>query len=542
MKRKPTSVPYNDWRQVAVEPLDTFKPTMPVSVIFPSYQTPAETLAMLLASLEGQTYPRELFEVIIVDDGSEPPLERLPATPLDVKVVRQERRGFGHSRARNNGAQAAAHDILLFLDSDMLVEADWMMAHARWHHVVSDVLTLGFRSHVEMDGIDPEIIRRRPGSLKELFSDRPVTPAWAENYLAGTNNLTSRADDMFSVMIGGNFGIGKDFFWSLGGNDESFVRWGPGLEDNELCYRAYTHGGLLAPVREADAWHQGSWEEGREARQWYRRILRGKAAHLIAHDSLCKSRPGRVFTVPQHVVTIDAGHHPAERIINTAGNILAGHVHDLVVRIESPELNGDTERLAWLQDEFGADPRVRVAPAGSALDEFPTSPFHVTLPADVFAKDLVHRLRAKLGDAVSATATLPDGSTVSITRTWALHRADRTGKRPADFGEARTIPAKALKLRSAGATGNAQVSASTDTIGYPTKWGRLLDKTRAVRSPADAWSFLKWLTSSLLRRAKIIAGDTFMEEAIVIISHKHRSIFSCVWKVAGSRARILLSR
>ena len=89
---KPTTVQYNDWRQVAVEPLDTFTPTLPVSVIIPSYQTPPDTLARTLAALEGQTYPRDMFEVVIVDNASEPPL-RLPLTPLDVKVVRQARKG-----------------------------------------------------------------------------------------------------------------------------------------------------------------------------------------------------------------------------------------------------------------------------------------------------------------------------------------------------------------------------------------------------------------------------------------------------------------
>ena len=175
---EPTSVRYNDWRQVAVEPLDTFTPTLPVSVIIPHYQTPAEVLERTLAALEGQTYPRDLFEVIIVDDGSEPPLERPRSTPLDVKVVRQERRGFGLARARNTGAQASAHDILLFLDSDMLVEADWMATHARWHHAVSDAITLGLCPYVSADGINAETIRGRAGSLQKLFSARPADPPW----------------------------------------------------------------------------------------------------------------------------------------------------------------------------------------------------------------------------------------------------------------------------------------------------------------------------------------------------------------------------
>ena len=120
---RPASVRYNDWRQVDVPALEAFTPTMPVSVIAPAYQTPAETLARTLAALEGQTYPRELFEVVIVDDGSEPAMERPQSTTLDVKLVRQEHCGFGAPRARNTGVRAAAHDVVLFLDSDMLAEA-----------------------------------------------------------------------------------------------------------------------------------------------------------------------------------------------------------------------------------------------------------------------------------------------------------------------------------------------------------------------------------------------------------------------------------
>ena len=412
-------------------------------------------------------------------------------------MVRQERCAFGLARARNNGARAAGHDILLFLDSEMLVEADWIAAHARWHHVVSDAVTLGPRSHVAMDGIDVETIRRRTGSVQELLSDRPVRRPWVEDHLSRTSDLTSRADDPFTVMIGGNFGIGKGFYRSVGGCDESFMRWGTGLEDTELCYRAYTRGGVLVPVRDAAAWHQGSWEEDRDAKRRTRRILRSKAAHLIAHDSLRRRRPGRIFAVPQYVVTIDAGRRPAGQLIRTAGNILADHVHDLVVRIETPARDADDDRLAWLRDEFGADPRVRVGATGAALDEFPAASFHVRLPATaVFARGLVHRLRVKLGDAVTAVSMLPDGSTVSITRAWALHRARRTTGKPADFGELRSISAHTLKLRVAEPSDEVDDATATGT-DYPDRWERLLDRMRDIHGPGDGWSFLKWLIRSV---------------------------------------------
>ncbi len=492
MVAKPTTVQYNDWRQVAVEPRDAFTPTLPVSVIIPSYQTPPDTLARTLAALEGQTYPRDLFEVVIVDDGSEPPL-RPPLTPLDVKVVRQARKGFGRARARNNGARAAAHNVLLFLDSDMLAEAEWMAEHARWHHVVSDALTVGFRAHVVPDGVDAETIRRRSGSLEELLSDcLTMPPPWIEEFMTGTNDLTSRADNPFFAVAGGNFGIGKDFYELVGGMNESFIRWG--LEDVELGYRAFVRGGLLISVRDAFAWHQGRWEENRETKRRGRQL--GKAAHLIAHPSIRRHQPGRIFAVPQYVVTIDGRRCPTDRIIRAVVSVLADRVHDLVVRIEI-DASGDDDGPARLRDEFGPDPRVRVAPARSALDEFPASPFHVTLPPHVFSGNLVRRLRVELGDAVTASATLPGEATVSITRAWALHRASRTGKSPADFGEARTISAGTLKRVK-----RRDVVAARETGDWPGRqWDHLRERVRDVRGLSRAVAFAKWAAGVAWRKA-----------------------------------------
>ncbi len=497
MKPEAASVRYNDWRQVDVPALEAFTPTRPVSVIIPYYQAPAE-IAKTLASLEGQTYPRGLFEVVIVDDGSEPPLASPHSTCLNIKVVRQARRGFGLARARNTGVRSAAYDILLFLDNDVLVETDWISAHARWHHVLSDALTLGFHNHVVVDDVDVETIRYRSGPLKELFSDRSVHVPWVEDYLVETNDLTSKADDLFKVTIGGNLGIRKDFYWLLGGSDESFMRFGVGVDDTELGYRAYTQGGLLVPLRDASTWHQGTWEENRDFKRRIRGILRSKAAHLIAHDSYRKERLRRIFTVPQTVVTIEAGHHPAGQVIRSVGTILADRVHDLVVRIETLECDDD-DRQAWIEYEFGSDPRVRVATAGNALDEFPTTSFHVRIPAAaVFAKGLVHRLRAALSDAVAGVSRLPDGSEVSITRTWALHRARRIGGKPSDFGDLVTVSAAKLKIRLAEPLDDVDHISATAT-GQATRWSRLLDRVQDIHSPAEAWSLLKQLRRSVWR-------------------------------------------
>ena len=201
----PAAVRGNDWRSLAVAPVEFFEPRMRATVVVPYYEAP-EALALTLAGLEGQTYPRELFEVVVVDDGSDPPLELVEPTPLRVLVVHQEDLGFGLARARNNGARAAEGDILVFLDCDMVPEAEWLVSHARWHHAACDIVSLGFRSHVDFDGIDADAVRGRPGSLGELLAGRPVQrPEWIERRMERTDDLAASADDIFRVVTGGNF-------------------------------------------------------------------------------------------------------------------------------------------------------------------------------------------------------------------------------------------------------------------------------------------------------------------------------------------------
>ena len=496
----PNTVRYNDWRQLDVAPLATFSPVLPVSVIIPYYQTAAETLARTLAALERQTYPRRLFEVIVVDDGSEPPLSQLPATSFTAKIVRQQRCGFGLARARNAGVSAACHDILLFLDSDILVESDWMATHARWHHAVSDAVTMGAYADVTVDDIDAAAIRQWRGSLREMLKNRPLEQRANEGQLIRTNDLTSPTDDPFSVMLGGNFGFSRDFYWSVGGHDESFVRWG--MEEIELGCRAYVGGGLMVPVRDAFAWHQGRLDAvGRRANDRNLRLQRAKVAHLIPCHSIRGNSPGRIFTVPQHVVTVSAESGSTDQLLQAVANVLADRIHDLVVRVELSDAN--EQGRTWLDEVFGPDPRVYVVSTSSALDDFPVSPFHVTLPASVVARNIVFRLRRKMGDAVVATATLDDGTGVSIARAWALNRARRTGQSLDSFGDAKALSGAALKLRRTETAKNQPRFHATEPVGYPTKWQRLLNRAQAIRDWRTGWSFLKWL--AMLSRKEVKA-------------------------------------
>lgn len=488
---KPAFVRYNNWRSVAAPPAEEFQPRLPVSVVMPCYRTPPPVLARTLATLEGQSYPRHLFEVVVVDDGSDPPV-RAPCSPLDVKVVRQERCDFGIARARNTGADAATHDILLFLDSDMLVEADWLAAHARWHHVISDALTAGFRAHVAADDFSADDIRKRPGSLRALLAGRPMDAPRMVGHLIRTADLTARADDLFRVVEGADFGIGKPFYRAIGGSNECFQRWG--MEDIELAWRAFAHGALLTPIV-GRSWHQSRDARGDKERS--NRIARGKAAHLIAHPEYRSPTPGRHYSVPQYVVTVVAGDCSAERVVKAVVDVLADRMHDLVVRIEWD--GNDDERTAWLRDVFDPDPRVWLNPHQSTLDQFPAAAYHIRLPANVTAKNIVWRLRAKLGAGVSATAVLADDARVSIARGWALHRARRGERSAGDFGAVRTLKPSALRLRDASGR-RARHLALREAAGTSTKLRFLALRWQGAHGWRERWWWLRWVLWWCARR------------------------------------------
>ena len=497
----PASITGNDWRTLDVAEISEFAPTEGVSVVI-SYFEAEDALALTMAALSRQSYPRELFEIVIVDDGSNPPLST-PETDLDVRVVHQEDRGFGLARARNTGAAAARHDILVFLDGDMVPEAHWLSAHARWHHIAPDALTLGFRSHVDMAGVTAESIAQWEGPLSELLADRPSErPEWIEYHMSRTDDLTSADDDLFRVVTGGNVGVRRTFFDQAGMYDESFTQWG--AEDTEFGYRAYTAGGILIPERQAFCFHQGLGTVPDVGESQSLEYQRAKIAHLIAHRGFRRALPGRSFSVPQFLVVVEAGSAAVATVLETAEQVLANRVHDLELWITPRTADPQFE---WLTRQLGPDPRVRFGDYAQAMSSQPSASFHVSIPAGALLREYaVGNLRTELGEQAAAEASLADGSTVSITRAWAAHRARRWGRALADVVEVADIDRRDIGIRSHGSRAHRRFKPFRRLADPDSRGGRVLRQLQRVRTPAQAWRFGKWALSAVRRRATGSAG------------------------------------
>jgi glycosyltransferase involved in cell wall biosynthesis len=87
-----------------------------ISIIVPTYNRPAQ-LKTCLESIASLDYPADRFEVIVVDDGGETPLERV-VSPFRVKIdlTLLSQPNSGPAVARNSGALRAKGKLLVFTD------------------------------------------------------------------------------------------------------------------------------------------------------------------------------------------------------------------------------------------------------------------------------------------------------------------------------------------------------------------------------------------------------------------------------------------
>jgi GT2 family glycosyltransferase len=202
------------------------------TVVVAAYNQPRE-LALLLAALSVQTDPH--FDVLVTDDGSDPPAERALAEltqrlPFRIGWLWQEDAGFRKMRAQNRAALRARSDLLLFVDGDCVPYRDWVATYRRFARP-GEFLVGGyiFLSEEDTQRLTPDAVRAgaHEGSLDWPTWWRLRTVDWRNQLARGRTNRPR--------IRGGNFAVARDLFERVDGFDEALV--GYGKEDSELRNR-----------------------------------------------------------------------------------------------------------------------------------------------------------------------------------------------------------------------------------------------------------------------------------------------------------------
>lgn len=94
-----------------------------VSAIIPVYND-SERLKFCLQALENQTYSKDCYEVIVVDNASEEDLKSVVSQFSQAKYAYEEQPGS--YVARNQGISVAKGEIIAFTDADCIPDSDWI--------------------------------------------------------------------------------------------------------------------------------------------------------------------------------------------------------------------------------------------------------------------------------------------------------------------------------------------------------------------------------------------------------------------------------
>ncbi len=206
------------------------RPLPVCSVIVPTHGRPGE-LGTCLAAIANLDFPRELLEVVVVDDGGHDSLEAVIAPVrdrVDVALLRQSRQG--PAAARNAGASRARGDLLVFTDDDCRPASDWLWQLAQ-HHVAEPEVALGGHTENELTG-----------SVFSTVSQLIIDAGYARH-----NGDPSHA----RFFTSNNLAAATARFRALGGFDARFRT----SEDRDLCDRWLAAGWRMRYVPQAIVRH-----------------------------------------------------------------------------------------------------------------------------------------------------------------------------------------------------------------------------------------------------------------------------------------------
>jgi len=211
------------------------------SVVIPTFNR-KEILEKVLLEFNLQDYPKDSFEVVVVDssstDGTEDLLSNFNAN-FNFKYIIQPDKGRGG--ARNTGVKVAQGEYILFTDADILPSTTLIKEHSVAHNIYPASAIVGWE--VRVDSFEEyKKVLSRPPLRREFHSPFRKRLSWL-------------------FFLTGNASVKKEFIMKAGGFDEEFK--GYGWEDVELGYRLSRAGIPIYYWRRAINFHLHpvSWQE-----------------------------------------------------------------------------------------------------------------------------------------------------------------------------------------------------------------------------------------------------------------------------------------
>ncbi|MEU5875435.1 glycosyltransferase [Glycomyces sp. NPDC047369] len=422
----------------AVRPAGDLRPTRTVSVVVPAYLDQAK-LDLTLAALAAQTYPGELMDVVVADDGSEPPLRLPELRPQRTRIVRTPEGSWGIAAAVDAAIRASEGEVVLRLDSDVVPVRGHVEAHMRWHHAGEEFVVLGKLVFVDTDAEDlrPEKVRDAvaAGGTRALFEGLEYDEDWQIGLVRESGGRIDDEVRAFITANGATVSFTRELHDACGGLDRSM----PLGSDTEFGYRLAQQGAVFVPEAKAGAWHLGMSQMKSARKKAGTRFRHQYMAGRVPSLRYLRNRPGLQWRVPYVEVVVEIGEARLEHVRTTLTSVFGGSLQDASAVLIGPWGELGAERVAPLDDPllelrlireaFGGDPRVSFSEAPDRTAA-PT-PFRLVLPAGAALEfDGLQSLVAHADGRRLGLVELEDpeeGRVAVLERTAAVNRALRLG-------------------------------------------------------------------------------------------------------------------
>jgi glycosyltransferase involved in cell wall biosynthesis len=214
-----------------------------MSIVLCAYNS-EQVIARALESLLAQDYPADLYEIIVVNDGSNDNTAQIVAE-YPVRLV-SHAANLGRGAARNTGLDYIKGDVYVCFDDDCVADPNWLRQLAagyRQQHVAGVGSSL--KTPAELRGIASRfMVATRisdPPSLRLGASKHPLRRFAA--YFADQLNPGQSSADVYRVreLYGASASFPAEVLRTVGGWDTSLRA----MEDRDICARiAEAHPGL----------------------------------------------------------------------------------------------------------------------------------------------------------------------------------------------------------------------------------------------------------------------------------------------------------
>ena len=234
-----------------------------VSVVVPT-RGRGPLLRNCIQSLLSQDYPKDRFDVIVVEDGTAEGekivSEMAAASPVRMDYVRIPHSGL--AVARNIGAERSNGEIVAYIDDDALAVPDWL---SQLVEALNAGGAGGAGGRVSPDYPDNALV-------SEVEADGQMKSSGNSSSLPGIHEV--------AFVPGGNMAFWRSALNEVKGFDGAYTKRGCWREETDLCVRLRSKGYRIFYNSAAKVAHRGArWEDPLE------RVNPGRTSGMIEDDA-----------------------------------------------------------------------------------------------------------------------------------------------------------------------------------------------------------------------------------------------------------------